>query len=195
MKPILYEEHRDFLDEEYFKHLYNIIKEPCNHFQWSFQENVAFKGNDDQDGFYFIHPVFEQNDAQSNFHNELQGVYNALGVRALLRTRVIMYVNQGKQIIHAPHVDFQYSHKAALLYLNTNNGYTLMADEDCEIRASQDLENLEFFRDDTKDSPFKHQFKSMSERNKCTIHNGSRPHCSSTCTDAKSRILIAINYF
>ena len=192
---MIYEEIENFLDEKYFQHLYDKITKGNNQFPWLFQGQVAYKGDPNDDAYYFVHSVFDNHQPYSRIHNDLEGVYNALGVKALIRTRVLMYTNQGRQIVHSPHVDFSYSHKAALLYMNTNNGYTLMADEGVTIEASQTLDDIIFVNGCDGTDPFTQQNKSMSVRNKCTIHDGARPHCSSTCTDAKSRILIAINYF
>ena len=191
---MMYEEIENFLDEKYFQRLYDTITQGNSKFTWLFQGQVSYKGDPNDDAYYFVHPVYESNNPQSIIHHELEGVYERLGVKGLIRSRILMYTNQGRQIVHSPHIDFCYSHKAALLYLNTNNGYTLMADEGVNIKASQTLDSLEFTTDSNK-GVFRDQNKSMSVRNKCTIHDGARPHCSSTCTDAKSRILIAINYF
>ena len=103
-------------------------------------------------------------------------------------------------IIDTPgHVDFGYEHKAALLYMNDCNGYTLMSNSDW------DAENDATFADDNgqkidvidymKDTIFTNEEKVMSKRNRLLIHDGSRPHCSTTCTDEKKRYLIALNYF
>ena len=196
----LYKEYPNFLDQEYFNHLYGIVTQGKSQFYWNFQEEVAYKGDvspDSRDAFYFIHPVFGDLGPQSAFHNELQPLYEKLNVRALLRVRVIMYVNQGRFMIHSPHIDYNFQHSAALLYMNTCNGYTLMADEHVNIQASQNVvgSDLKFKREDNDQLPFQDQNKSMSVANKMTIHDGSRPHCSTTTTDQKKRILIAINYF
>ena len=196
----LYKEYPNFLDQEYFNHLYGIVTQGKSQFYWNFQEEVAYKGDvspDSRDAFYFIHPVFGDLGPQSAFHNELQPLYEKLNVRALLRVRVIMYVNQGRFMIHSPHIDYNFQHSAALLYMNTCNGYTLMADEHINIQASQNVvgSDLKFKREDNDQLPFQDQNKSMSVANKMTIHDGSRPHCSTTTTDQKKRILIAINYF
>ena len=191
---MMYEEIENFLDEKYFQHLYDMITQGNSQFTWLFQDQVAYKGDLNDDAYYFVHPVYGDNNPQSPMHNGLEGVYERLGVKALIRSRILMYTNQGRQIVHSPHTDFCFSHKAALLYMNTNNGYTLMADEGVNIKAVQTLDTVEFKTDNNEDV-FRDQNKSMSIRNKCTIHDGSRPHCSSTCTDEKTRILIAINYF
>lgn len=188
----------DYCEEEYIKHLEKRILQSGPEFQWIFQEQVAH-GDEDVDSYYFVHEVFNRHSPQSAMHEELKYLYNLLDVRALIRCRVLMFTNQGKQITHAPHVDFGWSHKAALLYMNDCNGYTLMANSDWN--ASEDntfaddngmkIDVLEYM----KEKIFTNEEKVMSKRNRLLIHDGSRPHCSSTCTDEKKRYLIALNYF
>ena len=180
----------DFIAEDYFEHIESQI-DKC---WWSLQEQVAYKGDVNSDkSFYFVHPIFDENVPKSEMHNELHPLYTLLDVKALIRTRAIMYMNQGEQIIHSPHVDMTYSHKAALLYLNDNNGFTLMADGGVEIKCDQS-DRLVFNRPDGS-SCFQEQNKCMSKRNRLMLHDGSRPHCSSTPTNTKKRVLIAVNYF
>ena len=185
----------NFIEEDYFEHIESQM-ERC---WWSLQEQVAYKGDVLNDkSFYFVHPIFDENHQKSEMHDTLSSLYTLLGVRALIRTRAIMYMNQGEQIIHSPHVDMTYSHKAALLYMNDNNGFTLMADDDVDINAYQDKEfksPIEFTRKDDGGDIFSQQLKCMSKRNRLCIHDGSRPHCSSTPTNTKKRVLIAVNYF
>ena len=90
-----------------------------------------------------------------------------LNVKSIIRARVLLYPNQGKFIEHDPHVDFEYSHNAALLYFNDNDGYTKM-------------------EDGTK-------IESVANRN--VIFDGSTPHNSTNCTNEKARFVLAVNYF
>ena len=189
----------NYLEEKYIAHLENRILRGGPEFTWLFQEQVAH-GDDKVDGaFYFVHEVYNHYFHYSDMHHELEYLYNMLDVRGLIRCRIIMYVNQGRQIIHAPHVDFGYQHKAALLYMNDCNGYTLMANSDWDAAndhtfaddKGQKVDVLEYM----KDKIFTNEEKVMSKRNRLLIHDGSRPHCSTTCTDAKKRYLIAVNYF
>ena len=189
----------NYLDEKYISHLENRILRSGPDFQWLFQEQVAHGEDGADDAFYFVHEVYNHYFPQSAMHNELEHLYNLLNVNALIRCRIIMYVNQGRQIIHAPHVDFGYKHKAALLYMNDCNGYTLMANSDWDAAndhtfaddKGQKVDVLEYM----KDKIFTNEEKVMSKRNRLLIHDGSRPHCSTTCTDSKKRYLIAVNYF
>lgn len=184
------------LEEDYFEHIENKL----NQCWWSLQEEVAYKGDNDEvdDAYYFVHPIFEHNHQQSDMHNVLSTFYTTIGMRALIRVRALLYMNQGRQIVHSPHIDMHYSHKAALFYMNDNDGFTLMADEGVDINAYQDKEfksPIEFTRKDDGGDIFSQQLKCMSKRNRLCIHDGSRPHCSSTPTNTKKRVLIAVNYF
>ena len=60
-----------------------------------------------------------------------------------------------------------YKHKGAILYINDNNGKTILED-------GTEIE---------------------SKANRLLLFDASKPHNSTSCTDAKSRINININYF
>ena len=87
-------------------------------------------------------------------------------VRSLIRVRALLYVNQTEQIKHESHQDAPYPMKAALLYLNDNNGYT-------------------GFEDGTKVD---------SVCNRVALFDGSVPHYSATPTNAKERLVLNFNY-
>ena len=172
------------LDKGYFEHLNKKILHSGPKFQWMFNEKVATHDDDPNDEqFYFVSSFYNNNNIENPFYYELKPLLDFLDVRAIIRARAIMYTNQGKQIIHGSHIDFCYDHKAALLYMNTCNGFTLMCDDDWD-RDNGDV-NGRYEQDN----------KIMSVENRIAIHNGSTPHCSSTCTDDRKRIVLAINYF
>ena len=155
----------DFLDKEYYQHL---KREMSGHnFPWLYQANVALYGEAQADHFYFVHRLYEDHVPESSFFNEIQPVLEELKVGALIRARVLMYVNQGKQIIHERHTDYPFSHTAALIYFNNCNGFT-------EFDDDERVENKE---------------------NRLVMFDGSKEHSSSTCTDDKMRLVLAINYF
>jgi len=155
----------NFLEREYFDRIVDTVSMP--NFPWGFQKDVAEVDEDHTNHFYFVHRLYENYIPESSFFDELRPLLNQMGVASLIRMRLLLYVNQGKQIIHDRHVDKPYSHKASLLYLNTNNGFTE-------------------FDDDTRVD---------SIENRLVTFDGSVPHSSSTCTDKKNRLVLAINYF
>lgn len=156
------------LDKGYFEHLNKKILHSGPKFQWMFNEKVATHDDDPNDEqFYFVSSFYNNNNIENPFYYELKPLLDFLDVRAIIRARAIMYTNQGKQIIHKRHRDLDYDHTAALLYLNTNDGFT-------ELNDGTRIESIE---------------------NRLLMFNGFEEHSSSTCTDQKRRVLISLNYF
>ena len=84
----------------------------------------------------------------------------------LLRVKANMYPSTDKIFEHAPHVDYDYSVKGAILSLNTCDGFTRLEDGT----------------------------KVDSVANRMLFFDSSRPHNSSTTTNVQTRINININY-
>jgi len=180
----------DALDQEYFDHLKKSILH-SGRFRWSFQERVATLEDDpNSEQFYFISSFYNECQIEHDFYQELFPLFNALEVKAVLRARAIMYMNQGKIIKHKPHIDYDYSHNAALLYMNTNNGYTGMINDDWVLNDK--LTPEERF---SEEGIFSEGNKVDSVENRILLHDGSIPHHSTTCTDVSHRLLIAVNYY
>ena len=168
------------VDQEYFDHLKKSVQH-C--ICWTFQEQVATSKDDpDDEQFYFVKSLYHNLKVDDDFYYNLQPLFEALEIKAIIRCRIIMYVNQGKFIKHTPHTDYDSSHNAALLYMNTNNGYTGMVNDD-------------WVRGDTSDSIFSDGNKVESVENRILLHDGSIPHYSTTCTDTRKRIVLAVNYY
>lgn len=175
-----FEIYDDFLPKDYFDHLDKQILH-TNNFRWLFQEKVATMEDDpDDEQFYFICSLYNNLHVEDNFYYQLQPIFDQLEIRSMIRARAIMYMNQGKMISHAPHIDFGYEHKAALIYMNTCNGYTGMVNDDWE-RGDEYM--------------FDQGNRVESVANRLMIHDGSVPHYSTTCTDTRKRLVLAINYF
>ena len=177
-----FEIYDDFLPQDYFDHLDKQILH-TNNFRWLFQEKVATnESNDDpsDEQFYFICSFFNNLHVEDNFFYQLQPIFDALEVKSIIRARAIMYMNQGKLIEHAPHIDYHYSHKAALIYMNTCNGYTGMVNDDWKKGDG---------------FSFDQGNRVESVANRLCLHDGSVPHYSTTCTDTRKRLVLAINYF
>ena len=72
------------------------------------------------------------------------------------------------EIIHSPsHIDFNYEHKGALFSINTNNGATVLEDG-TEIK---------------------------SVANRLLLFDASKPHHSTTTSNANRRVNVNLNYF
>ena len=154
----------NFLPQDYFVHLQRIMTD--HNFPWLYNAEVANSG-EIQDHFYFTHNLFQDFQPTSSIFEEFVPFFKQLEMNAMVRARALLYVNQGRQIVHEKHIDFKFPHKTAVFYMNTNNGYT-------EFEDGTKVESVE---------------------NRIVFFDGSIPHNSSTCTDQKIRVVVSINYF
>ena len=155
----------DFLDKMDFEKIKKIILGP--EFPWFFKNDVAYDKKH-KTHFYWVHGFFMHGrGVTSPIYNTLNPLLKKLEAKAFIRIRANLYSNQGKIIEHEKHSDFPFEHKAALFSLNTCNGFTTLADGT----------------------------KIESVANRLLVFDASTAHHSSTCTDAKVRCNININYF
>jgi len=167
--------HDNFLTDQYVKHLQNMFFD--QNFPWSYSPFVGYTGQETKlskeetdNHLYFIHRIYDNlrpiESSPFQVFDQLLPILEALEVHALVRVRALLYVNQTEQIKHEVHQDSPYPMKAALVYLNDNNGYT-------------------GFEDGTKVD---------SVCNRVALFDGSVPHYSATPTNAKERLVLNINY-
>tara|TARA_X000000368_G_C22908826_1_gene657607 strand:+ start:432 stop:923 length:492 start_codon:yes stop_codon:yes gene_type:complete len=157
----------DFLQEEYYDHLNEIIT--STQFPWMFQKRVANIEEDpeeDLNHYYFVHSLFFQNKIESPLYDDFLYLFQSLNVQFLHRARVLMFVNQGEQYIHDRHVDHTTNCKTALIYMNTNDGFT-------DFETGERVESV---------------------KNRLLLFDGSVPHSSSTPTNTKERLLLSVTY-
>ena len=156
----------DFLNQADYENIKNIIL--GNEFPWYFQHEVAYLDTRLPDQFFWGHIFFKHNQGiTSAFYKILDPILKKLKFKALIRIKANLYSNQGKIVEHEDHSDFPFAHKGALFSLNTCNGSTIL----------------------------KNNTKISSIANRMLLFDTSQPHHSSTCTDAKIRCNININYF
>ena len=135
-------------------------------FPWYFKDYVAYNGKHEVH-FCWTHMFYMESKAVSSFVKLLDPIFKKLKIKALIRVKANLYANQGKIIEHEDHPDFPFKHKGALFSLNTCDGFTVLEDGT----------------------------KIQSVANRILLFDTSQPHHSSTCTDAKIRCNININYF
>ena len=141
-------------------------------FSWYYQNTVAYdklyKGEKyDEETFYFTHTIYGNDAPRSDCFNLIKPVLNFLKVNCLFRIKANLYPNQNKFIKHPLHTDTIFEHKGAILYLNTNNGKTILKD-------GTEIDSVD---------------------NRILLFNSFEEHCSTNCTDEKIRININFNYF
>jgi hypothetical protein len=154
----------NFLPEGEFKALVDALT--GGYFPWYTRiEGVAYE--DDFSDKYFTHMFYEKGIPNSDYFGALSPVLTKIEAKALIRAKANLYTRNTKLIEHGRHTDFDYPHKAFILYLNTNNGYTRMPDGTVVDSVA----------------------------NRGVFFNGNETHNSTNCTDELFRINISINYF
>lgn len=139
-------------------------------FPWFYQDNVTNDpkvGMTNTENFYFSHLFCIDGERNSNFYGLVKPVFDALDTKAIVRAKANLYPNKNKAIKDAPHVDYEYEHKGAIFYINTNNGCTVLEDG-TEVN---------------------------SVANRVLLFKPNKLHYSTSPTDEKTRVNININYF
>ena len=94
-------------------------------------------------------------------------ILEKLNIKSLIRVKANLYPYSGETLHeHGMHTDYEFPHYAALLSLNTCDGYTKLEDGS----------------------------KIESIANRMVIFDASQKHCSTTTTSDFARINININY-
>ena len=155
----------NFLPPQIFEKISNHIM--SHEMVWHFIPTVAdVSDNQTLDNYMHSHLAYENNVPVSPVMQILSPLLSDLGMKSLIRVLVNMYPYTPKLKVHADHNDFEFSHKGAILYLNTCDGYTY-----CEGQ------------------------KVFSVANRLLLHDPSKLHHSTTTSDAQRRVICNINYF
>ena len=165
-----YEVIDNFLEPEDFKILTDDILSTNSGFSvfpWYAQQGVTVTDGRNNDHWNLIHSFYQNYEIQSGFFKHLSDVIDKLQIKSLIRIKANLYPKTDKIIEHDFHADFDFSHKSGLYSLNTNNGFTIMEDEE----------------------------KIESVANRMIIFDASKLHKSTTCTDENFRANIVFNYF
>lgn len=153
----------NFLPKEVFNGIKSLLDNDS--FPWFMSESISAPGDDSD--YYFIHTFYVNYGVNSKFWDCIVPFLDQINFKAFIRVRGILYPS-GKTINnHGTHTDYEHSHKGAILYLNTNDGYTRLNNDVC-------VESVE---------------------NRVLFFDPSMPHNSTNCTNAKYRALITANYF
>jgi len=91
-------------------------------------------------------------------------------IKAILRMRANLFVNTSTVYEYPLHTDYPFSHTAAILSLNTCDGYTGIKDEDGIVQ------------------------KYNSVANRLVLFDAGKEHCSTTTSDTNARFNIIVNY-
>jgi hypothetical protein len=117
----------------------------------------------------FTHVIYHGDRPLSDLHDFMQPFYNKVEVGVLIRNKIDFNLKTETQQQSMVHQDIAYidvPYKTGILYLNTNNGYTL-------------------FEDGTKVE---------SVANRFVIFDGNMKHCALSQTDTTERFVLNINW-
>ena len=164
-KTMQYEVIDDYLPKEEFEKIRDFMM--GDDFPWFYTSNITFRHEQINNTMYFVHMFYKENKVNSNLYDLIYPIIRELKPKALLRVKANMYPNLGQIIENTPHVDYDFEHKGAIFYINTNNGPTVLEDG-TKINAVE---------------------------NRILLFDSSKKHNSTHCTDQKVRVNININYF
>jgi len=154
------------LPEEEFYKIKSLIFNQI--FPWYYNDYVAHEYDNSSTG-YFIHDFynFDKNPMVGSNFTSILPILALIQPRSLMRVRANLYLRTSEIEYHDKHVDKNYDHNGAILYLNTNNGCTVLED-------GTKIESLE---------------------NRILLFNPGKLHSSTSCNDQSYRSNIIINYF
>ena len=156
----------NFLDRDTFERIkYCILYSEC--IDWKLCNNISGLPNMENNmDCYFWHNFFHDHTILSPYFNDLvRSFILPLKIRSFIRVKANLYPRTDILVEHPPHVDYPFSHKGAIFYLNTNDGFTMIGDTKVESIENRLL----------KFDPF-------------------MPHNSTNCTNTAYRANINFNY-
>lgn len=133
-------------------------------FAWYYNDSVSHEKTK-SDNFYFTHMVYNDEGIRSHLYPLLNPLLTKLNVKNLTRIKVNMYPRTETLVHHEKHIDREDEHQGAILYLNSNDGFT--------VAEGTNVASIE---------------------NRVLLFDPSKEHNSTTCTNKKYRINININY-
>ena len=165
----------NFLSEEIFEQLQVIFDQGV---PWTYSEILCEDEFicDQKYNYQYVHSIYVKQEPVSRYFDNLIPFLTKLDARALVRCKVNSICREEEIVVHGFHTDVNYLEdhptkfdgmKTAILYLNTNNGFTV-------------------FEDGTKVE---------SVANRCVIFPAHYKHSGSTCTDVHRRLALNLVYF
>jgi hypothetical protein len=152
----------NFLDEKTLSSIKETIF--STNFPWYVVESITGK----DEGCYLVHLLFKDSQLYSpEIFNVISPIVQKLDIFALRRIKANYYPVTSNIIEHSYHIDYKTPHAAAIFYLNSNDGFTVLDD-------GTRIESVE---------------------NRLLLFEGHKEHKSTTCTNNPiGRFNINFNY-
>ena len=163
----------DFLPQKEFREIQSTMMETSTNLteniEWLYNSTVAAPDQPKNwKYFYMTHIIWMVGTIMSPFlYEKIIPVLRKLDAKALVRIKCNLYPNSEKIHEHDKHIDFPWPHKAAILSVNTCDGYTKLED-------GTKIDSIE---------------------NRMLLFNANNPHQSSTTSNTTARFNINFNYF
>jgi hypothetical protein len=157
----------NFLDFNNFKNIQHVLMRSAS-FPWYYNDSVVFE--EKNENYQFTHIFYNKLTVQSSYYELLLPCIEKLNVFSLVRIKSNLIPRTAVHKEHGYHCDSRDTknvHKTAVLYVNTNNGYTI----------------------------FKNGDKVVSIANRLVVFDSDVEHSGSSCTDENVRVVINFNYF
>ena len=159
----------DYFDSEYFREMKQVIMSETHDrslMPWYFTGQLNHNHTDKDTEFYFNHVIY-LGEPSSSLYDLFRPLWRLFDIKSLIRIKANCYPSKENLVTHAPHADFPYKHKGAIIYINSCDGYTILED-------GTKIESIE---------------------NRVLFFDPSKNHSSTNCTNEKARYNINVNYF
>ena len=154
----------DFLSKEEFEPIYDLIftdKKP--YFPWFYNDHVVYPKDGD---YQFVHTFYRNHNVASRFFSLVRPVLKMIQPVSVLRIKANLKIRTDKIIEYQLHNDVRFRCTTAILYVNSNDGYTVFEDGS----------------------------KIESVANRLVSFPSTTKHAGTTCTDENLRVVINFNY-
>ena len=155
----------DVLPSEQFEQLSKIVRS----LNYGFVPFVSSLNDEDNyANWYFVDHLYNHDKPLSSYYNTVINIIDKYipDLHSLVRIKANFFPWTHKVYEHSKHVDYDFTVKSALISINTCNGYTRL-DSDTTVD---------------------------SIANRMLIFDSSKPHNSTTTSNAKGRFNLNINY-
>ena len=169
---IKYKVQRNFLDQAFFDQFQKFIF--SHEMGWHWEEHqvpiaLDLQSPQHDDRSFFSHTCFQKHEPCSPLYSRFMvPILRGLQSKLVSNVRANCLIKDSKPHTSNFHSDTDYPCHTAILYMNTNNGYTLLGE--------------------------KEKIKITSEENKIVVFDSQTKHCAVSQTDRERRIVINFNY-
>jgi hypothetical protein len=159
----------NFIDYQEFKKIQEVLL--TANFPWYLNSNKVQKNSvvSDLYNFQFTHTFFDEYKIQSNFLYLLDPLLLKINPSAIVRIKANLQTVTDETIVYDMHTDVNdFDGETAIFYINTNNGYTLLKDNNNKIESIE---------------------------NRLLTFPAETMHTGTSCTDQRVRCVINLNYY